>query len=71
MLPSPDAVILRYTLKSLSVEFSYVIESFLFMWGIVGTEFFGSLSGHFPAGSGRRICRINGALASSPRALEH
>ena len=32
---------------------------------------FGSTSGHFPAGSGRRICRIKGALASSPRALEH
>ena len=39
MLPSPDAVILRYTLKSPSVESSYVSESFLFMWGIVGTDF--------------------------------
>ncbi|KAL8172257.1 hypothetical protein V2J09_024061 [Rumex salicifolius] len=27
--------------------------------------------GNFPVASGHRICRINGALASSPRALEH
>jgi len=70
MLPSPDAVILRYTLKSLSVESSYVIESFLFMWGIVGTDFLAQVPGTISTGSGRRICRINGALASSPRALD-
>jgi hypothetical protein len=28
------------------------------------------LPGKIPAGSGRRICRIKGALASSPRALD-
>ena len=47
MLPSPDAVILRYTLKSLSVESSYVIESFLFMWGIVGTDVLAHFLGTF------------------------
>ena len=47
MLPSPDAVILRYTLKSLSVESSYVIESFLFMWGIVGTGFLPNFRARF------------------------
>ena len=37
---SPDAVILRsYSQKSFCLDYTCVIESFLFMWGIVGTEF--------------------------------
>ena len=68
MLPSLDGVILRYTLKSLSVESSYVLESFLFMWGIVGTEFLA----HFP-GTFRRapVAGFAGLMERWLRLREH